>query len=42
MDNVVEFEALVLGLKKALDLGFRHLQVFVDSELVINMIKGIY
>ena len=36
------FKALSLGLKNASELGCRHLHVFREFELVINMIKKIY
>jgi len=41
-NNIAEFEALALGLHKALQLGCRHLQTFGDLELVVNTIKGTY
>jgi ribonuclease HI len=41
-NNMVEYEALVQGLQKALDLGIRHLLVSGDSELVVNQIKDKY
>jgi ribonuclease HI len=34
-----EYEVLVQGLQKALDLGILHLLVSGDSNLVVNQIK---
>jgi ribonuclease HI len=42
MNNVTEFEALLLGIKNAYNLGFGHLTVFGDSELVVNLVRKIY
>lgn len=41
-NNTIEFEALLLGLEKAHNLGYHNLQVFGDSNLIVNMIKRIY
>jgi ribonuclease HI len=41
-NNVVEFEALILGLENAINLGFQHLTMFGDSELVVNLTRKIY
>jgi hypothetical protein len=40
--NVSEFEALLLGIKNAYNLGCGHLTVFGDSELVVNLVRKIY
>ena len=37
-----EYEALVVGLKAAKNLGMKRLKVFGDSELVIKQIEGAY
>jgi ribonuclease HI len=37
-NNVIEFEALLLGIENALNLGCGHLSVFRNSELVVNLI----
>jgi ribonuclease HI len=37
-NNVVEFEALLLGIENALNLGCGHLSVFGNFELVVNLI----
>ena len=34
-NNTTEFEALVLGLKVANEVGVNHIFVFSDSELII-------
>jgi ribonuclease HI len=41
-NNVIEFEALLLGIEKAYNLGCGHLTVFGDSELVVNLVNKIY
>lgn len=41
-NNVAEYSALILGLKKALELGFTEVEVRMDSELVVKQIKGDY
>jgi hypothetical protein len=38
-NNVVEFEALLLGIENAYNLGCGHLTVFGDSELVVNLVR---
>jgi ribonuclease HI len=37
--NVTKFEALLLGIEKSLNLGYGHLSVFEDSELVVDLIR---
>jgi ribonuclease HI len=41
-NNIVEYEALVLGLRAAKDMVIESLAVFGDSELIINQVKNIY
>ena len=41
-NNVAEYQALILALKKALELGAGRITVFLDSELVVRQIKGEY
>ena len=41
-NNMVEYDALVLGLKTLKEMGARRIVVHGDSELIINQIKGIY
>ena len=38
-NNVIEYEALILGLKAAKDMNIKHLEVFGDSELVVSQVK---
>ena len=40
-NNVTEFEALLLGIENALNIGCGHLSVFRDSELVVNLLQKI-
>ena len=39
-NNLVEYEACILGLRAAIDLRIKHLNVFGDSALVISQVKG--
>jgi ribonuclease HI len=41
-NNVAEYEALVLGLRVAKDMGIEELSVFGDAELIVHQIKNIY
>ena len=40
MNNIVEYEACILGLKTTLELGIRQMEVFGDSHLVLRQIQG--
>ena len=39
-NNIVEYEACILGLETTLDLGIRQMVVFSDSNLVLRQIQG--
>jgi ribonuclease HI len=41
-NNVAEYRALILGLKKARELGIRSVHVRADSELMVKQISGDY
>ena len=41
-NNQAEYIALRLGLQKALELRIHPLEIFLDSELVVKQIKGLY
>lgn len=41
-NNQAEYHALKLGLEKALELNAKSIDVYMDSQLVINQMKGIY
>jgi ribonuclease HI len=41
-NNFTEFEALLLGIENADNLGCGHLTVFGDSELAVNLVRKIY
>ncbi len=41
-NNVAEYTALIEGLKKALDMGVKELEIYSDSLLVVKQIKGEY
>ena len=38
----MEYEALVLGLKLLLQIGIRNVEIFGNSQLVNNQVKGNY
>ena len=39
-NNIVKYEACILGLETALELGIRRMEIFSDSNLVIRQIQG--
>jgi ribonuclease HI len=39
-NNNTEYEALVQGLKKSIDLNIKELKVFGDSEIIIGKVKN--
>jgi len=39
-NNIAEYNALILGLREALKLGFEKVDIYVDSELLARQIKG--
>jgi ribonuclease HI len=41
-NNQAEYRALKFGLEKALELEIKNINVYMDSLLVINQMKGIY
>jgi len=41
-NNVAEYQGLLLGLRRALDLGAREIEVLADSQLVIRQLAGVY
>jgi ribonuclease HI len=41
-NNIVEYEAMVFGLRAAKDMAIDCLAIFGDSELVINQVRNIY
>jgi ribonuclease HI len=41
-NNVAEYEALVLGLRAARDMGIREMDVFGDAELIVQQVKNVY
>ncbi len=41
-NNVAEYSALIIGLEEALKKGCRNLHIFLDSELLVRQVKGIY
>jgi len=41
-NNEAEYKALILGLKEALNAQTKNLVCFLDSEFVVNQLKGTY
>ncbi|XP_020262817.1 uncharacterized protein LOC109838801 [Asparagus officinalis] len=41
-NNIAEYNALVIGLQLAQDMGVRYLEAHDDSKLIVNRIKGEY
>jgi ribonuclease HI len=41
-NNVAEYEALVLGLRAAKDMGIEEIAVFGDAELIVQQIRNAY
>ena len=39
-NNTAEYEALLTGLKLAIEVRVEHLKVYSDSQLVVNQVKG--
>lgn len=41
-NNIAEYEAVILGLQKALELNASYLDVVMDSELIVKQLNGEY
>ena len=41
-NNVAEYSALIKGLEKAKSLGLKKIKIFLDSELLVRQLLGIY
>jgi ribonuclease HI len=41
-NNVAEYEALVLGMRAAKEMGIKEVAVFEDAELVIQQVRNAY
>lgn len=41
-NNVAEYTAFITALEKARSLGIKRVKVFLDSELVVKQINGLY
>ncbi|PKU62607.1 hypothetical protein MA16_Dca028569 [Dendrobium catenatum] len=41
-NNEAEYEALIAGLEIAIDVRIQNLQIFGDSQLVVNQVLGVY
>ena len=41
-NNILEYEALILGIEKLIELKVKNVYIYGDSELIINQVKGVY
>lgn len=41
-NNVAEYSAFIRGLEEARSLGIKRVKIFLDSELVVKQINGLY
>ena len=41
-NNEAEYQALIIGLEIAQEVGIKHIQIYGDSKLIVNQMKGIY
>jgi len=41
-NNVAEYKALIMGLLQASQLGGRNIEIFLDSQLIVRQIQGLY
>jgi ribonuclease HI/probable phosphoglycerate mutase len=41
-NNIAEYQALILGLEEALRRGSTAISIYLDSELIVRQIQGIY
>jgi ribonuclease HI len=41
-NNIAEYQALILGLQEAQRLGSTDIEIYLDAELVVNQITGVY
>jgi ribonuclease HI len=41
-NNEAEYQALILGLQKALSLGIIEIRIYMDSELLVRQLNGLY
>ena len=41
-NNQAEYHALIAALEKAIELGARHVDIRLDSELVVRQVEGAY
>jgi len=39
-NNVAEYNALLIGLQLAHEMGVRYLKAYADSKLIVNQVKG--
>jgi len=41
-NNVSEYEALILGIERLIELKIKNMFIYEDLELIINQVKGVY
>lgn len=40
LNNEAEYEAVLVGLREALDLGVTNIKIYSDSRLVVSQVEG--
>lgn len=41
-NNIAEYRALILGLEEAIKIGCTSISIFMDSELLVRQLQGVY
>jgi len=41
-NNVVEYNALLIGMQLAKEIDVKHLEAYDDSKLIVNQVRGEY
>ena len=41
-NNVSEYEALIMGIEKLIELKVKNVYIYGDFDLIINQVKGVY
>lgn len=41
-NNVAEYTALIKGLEEAIKVGIKEIKIFLDSELIVRQLNGVY
>jgi len=41
-NNIAEYQALIVGLQEAQRMGSKEVEIYLDAELVVNQVNGVY